>query len=141
VLAASFESVPTDTAPFVITEQYDVASLEASQPMIAAGPPIEIKVTHYGIDYNGLTLGCGNGYYTSENETIVAVGPERHSEWPCGTPLQICGPYGCISASRQDACPGCSANVLDLSEAGIDRVCGDNASVCNAQVVEMEYAP
>ncbi|HLF71056.1 MAG TPA: hypothetical protein VI759_02745 [Dehalococcoidia bacterium] len=130
-----------DQVPFVTIEQYDVASIEAPPLLIAAGPPIDIKVTHYGIGFNGQTLGCGNGYYTSENETIVAVGPERHSEWPCGTPLQVCGQAGCISASRQDGCPGCSANVLDLSEAGIGRVCGDNASVCDAHVVEMEYAP
>lgn len=87
--------------------------------------------THYGggpawgdvANYNGQTLGCG-GIYRSEDPTIVAVSPYRAGEWPCGTQLYVCGPVGCVTVTRQDACPGCSANVLDLSESAHQLVCG-----------------
>ena len=85
-------------------------------------------MTHYGESYNGQPLGCGTGDYNSDDPTIVAVSPARYAEWPCGTRLTICGPAGCIEATRQDACPGCSANVVDLSEAGFGAVYGPGAS-------------
>lgn len=86
------------------------------------------RVTHYGESYNGQPLGCGTGDYSSADVTIVAVSPARYNEWPCGTRFAICGPGGCISATRQDACPGCSPSLLDLSEAGFAAVCGEDAS-------------
>ena len=100
-------------------------------------------LTHYGESYNGQVLGCGGGYYSSDNATIVAVGPGRASAWPCGTMLQICGPVSCALAVRQDSCPGCSPYVLDLSEAGIGQVCGAGTEVCKATVnaVTLCYHP
>ena len=53
---------------------------------------------------------------------------------PCGTQLQICGNGGCILAQRQDACPGCSASVFDLSESAFMGVCGIDSGVCDATV-------
>jgi hypothetical protein len=104
-------------------------------------PPSPIWVTHYGESYNGYKLGCGIGAYASSNPTIVAVGLEREAEWPCGTLLEICGPGGCQVVSRQDGCPGCGAYVLDLSEAGIARVCGPGAGVCRATVQAVAFCP
>ncbi len=78
-------------------------------------------------------MGCG-GVYSSDNPTIVAVSPARYAELPCGTQLQICGAGGCITGVRQDACPGCSANMFDLSESGFAAVCGFASGVCSATV-------
>jgi hypothetical protein len=126
----------------------DVASYASVAPepappfYVPAGPTISLQVTHYGESFNGYGLGCGTGYYSSDNPTIIAVGPAREGEWPCGTPLQVCGPAGCIEAFRQDGCPGCTAYVIDLSEAGIAGVCGVDASVCSATVTRLvEYLP
>ena len=91
-------------------------------------------LTHYGESYNGQVLGCGYGNYSSDDATIVAVGPARSGSWPCGTLLQICGPVKCTLAMRKDSCPGCSPYVLDLSEAGIGEVCGAGTDVCQATV-------
>lgn len=82
-------------------------------------------VTHYGESYNGQSLGCdGAGVYSSTEVSIVAVSPARYDAWPCGTVLRVCGDVECIRGVRQDACPGCAPNQLDLSEAGIAQVCG-----------------
>ena len=96
-------------------------------------------MTHYGVGYNGQPMGCG-GVYLSENPTIIAVGPDHYAEWPCGTFIVVCGPNGCIVGVRQDSCPGCSFGVLDLSEAGIEIVCGAGAGQCKtiAQAVTVE---
>lgn len=92
---------------------------------VADGEWIEGKATHYGESYNGSPLGCGTGDYRSDNPRIVAVSPARYAEWPCGTQFEICGDAGCISAERHDACPGCGADHLDLSESGIAAICGE----------------
>ena len=105
-----------------------IASLSAGAPGAAQPGAIAGWVTHYGESYQGQSLGCGTGVYRSDDPTIIAVGPARYGEWPCGTHLRICGPAGCIEATRQDACPGCSANVWDLAEAGFGAVCGPEAS-------------
>lgn len=101
-------------------------------------PIIRGWATHYGEAYQGGVLGCGTGYYDTDNPDIVAVGPGRYTEWPCGTKLRVCGPAGCIVVTRHDACPGCSPNVLDLSEAGNRRVCGIPEHTCRATVQLME---
>ena len=95
--------------------------------------------THYGESYQGGVLGCGTGYYDTENPDILAVGPSRYVEWPCGTKLRVCGPAGCVIVTRHDSCPGCTANVLDLSEAGNRLVCGDPPHTCRAtlQLIEL----
>lgn len=81
--------------------------------------------THYGESYNGSPLGCsGHGYYSSYNDSIAAVGPANYAQYPCGTPIQVCGPNACHTVVRRDSCPGCAANMVDLSEAAIEIVCG-----------------
>jgi hypothetical protein len=102
----------------------------AEEALIPVGPHVAGIVTHYGVQYNGRTLGCGTGYYTSDNISIIAVGPSRNSVWPCGTMIQVCGLAGCIMTVRHDACPGCGPNHADLSEAGIAAVCGHGSSLC-----------
>ncbi len=91
-------------------------------------------VTHYGESFNGQPLGCDTGLYSSEDASIIAVGPSRYSEWPCGTVLRICGPGSCIAAQRVDGCPGCGPNHIDLSEQGLSLVCGPGSGVCKASV-------
>jgi hypothetical protein len=103
-------------------------------PVLVTSPVIRGWATHYGISYQGGVLGCGTGYYDTMNPDIVAVGPSRYKEWPCGTKLRICGPAGCILATRHDACPGCTGRVLDLSEEGNRRVCGVPAHTCRATI-------
>jgi hypothetical protein len=102
-------------------------------------PIIRGWATAYGVSYQGGVLGCGTGYYDTGNPDIIAVGPSRYAEWPCGTKLRVCGPAGCIIATRHDACPGCSPYVLDLSEAGNKLVCGDPPFTCRAtmQLIEL----
>jgi len=94
----------------------------------------DVAVTHYGAGFNGQTLGCGGATYSSDNGGIVAVGPERDVDWPCGTVLRVCGPGGCMIGERQDGCPGCDAYVIDLSEEGLYLVCGPGTGVCRASV-------
>ena len=94
----------------------------------------DVAVTHYGDAFNGQTLGCGGGTYSSDNGGIVAVGPERNQEWPCGTVLRICGPGGCMIGERVDSCPGCDGYHVDLSEEGLYLVCGPGTGVCRASV-------
>lgn len=127
--------------PLVSPRQLIVAATGISSHLEAIAPSIvplasasQTYLTHYGTSYNGQVLGCGYGDYSSDDPTIVAVGPSRSASWPCGTLLQICGPVKCMIAMRQDSCPGCSAYVLDLSEAGIGEVCGAATDVCQATV-------
>jgi hypothetical protein len=106
----------------------------------AAAPPalVQALATHYGPAYQGQPLGCGTGYYSSDDPAIVAVGPSRYGEWFCGQTLRVCGAAGCITGTRQDSCPGCDGSVIDLSEAGIATVCGAGTDVCR---VTIEIAP
>jgi len=110
----------------------------AVRPPTPVTPPMKALVTHYGESYNGQVLGCGYGLYSSDNPTIVAVSPERYGEMPCGTMLQICGDGGCIIATRQDACPGCSGSLFDLSESAFAGVCGVPTGVCSATINVVE---
>src|SRR5207249_7583931 len=99
--------------------------------------------THYGAQYEGQTLGCG-GFYRSADPSIIAVGPAREGDWPCGQPLRVCGAAGCLTGTRQDGCPGCTAYVIDLSEAGLAAVCGVATGSCpvTIEVVPAEaFAP
>lgn len=91
-------------------------------------------VTHYGESFNGHTLGCGGGSYSSGDDSILAVSPSRYDGWPCGTMLRVCGPVGCINGARQDACPACEPNQLDLSESGIAKVCGNGIGNCRVTI-------
>ena len=94
---------------------------------------IEGRATHYGEAYNGRGMGCG-GTYWSDDASIVAVGPGRYSAWPCGTVLLVRGPAGEILVRRQDSCPGCGHNVIDLSERGSELVCGAPAHTCAVEI-------
>ena len=103
-----------------------------SQPApasVALGALISGHATSYGTAYNGHSMGCG-GVYSSTDITIMAVSPARYREWPCGTRVEVCGPAGCIVVTRQDACPGCYATLVDLSEAGNAAVCGSPPHTC-----------
>ena len=55
--------------------------------LLPSGPVVGGVVTHYGVSYNGQPLGCGDGPYRSGDFSVIAVGPARYSEWPCGTRL------------------------------------------------------
>jgi hypothetical protein len=94
----------------------------------------DVAVTHYGPSFNGQKLGCSDSRYASVNGGIIAVGPERSTEWPCGTVLRVCGPGGCMVGERQDGCPGCDAYHIDVSEEGLYLVCGPGSGVCRASV-------
>jgi hypothetical protein len=73
--------------------------------------------------------------YDPQDPTIAAVAwPSRDAEWPCGTSLEICGAAGCIQAIRVDACPGCGYNQVDLSERGIELVCGPDIGTCSVTI-------
>lgn len=97
---------------------------------------VEGWATHYGESYNGQPLGCsGAGVYRSRDPSIVAVGPARYREWPCGTQLLVRGPAGSVVVRRVDSCPGCGANVLDLSEAAHEIVCGFGTCRVTIQVL------
>ena len=146
-MAALERSVHTDGATARVAEvAATVETLPPGPPARPAapapaplGPLIDGQATAYGPSYNGQVLGCGTGYYDSNDMTIMAVGPARYREWPCGTNVQVCGPAGCIVVTRQDACPGCYANLVDLSEAGNAAVCGSPPHTCRVtlQVVTM----
>jgi ribosomal protein S27AE len=115
------------------------AGLLAAEPIdglipAPSTPIVKGWATHYGESYHGGVLGCGTGLYDTEDTDIVAVGPARYAEWPCGARLRVCGPAGCVIATRQDACPGCGSGVVDLSEAGNRLVCGDPPHTCGATV-------
>jgi hypothetical protein len=110
----------------------------AEPALVPVGPQLRGWATHYGESFTGGVLACGTGYYQPSNATILAVGPSRDVDWPCGTLLRVCGPAGCAVVVRQDACPGCSAYVLDLSEAGNELVCGIPPHTCRVTIEEVE---
>lgn len=73
---------------------------------------------------HGNRAGCPGHTYNRHDPTYLAAPPARYATWPCGTLLLIEGPVGSILATRQDSCPGCGSNHVDLSEAGFQEVCG-----------------
>lgn len=129
------------TAP--LPDLTPIAAIQLEPIVTPVSPVFEGFVTHYGVSYNGSPMGCTGLPYSSDNETIIAVGPMNSGEWPCGTQLRVCGVAGCFVGVRQDSCPGCTAYVLDLSEAGIALACGDQAHVCRVGIEEVlvEYPP
>ena len=90
------------------------------------------SVTPYSDALAGSTLGCnGYGVYDPDDPTVVAVGPDHWDTWPCGTTLGICSidtnsgtVTSCIVGVRQDSCPGCVGNHIDVSRAAFDLLCG-----------------
>jgi hypothetical protein len=117
---------PTQAPP---TRTPEPVTQSQSASVAAVGALISGHATSYGASYNGHSMGCG-GVYSSNDITILAVSPARYREWPCGARVQVCGPAGCIVVTRQDACPGCYANLVDLSEAGNAAVCGSPPHTC-----------
>ena len=113
-----------------------LAQEDAEVPETRYGPAIQGRATHYGYSYHGRRMGCG-GTYSSYDPSIVAVSPARYAEWPCGTELVISGPAGVITVTRQDACPGCSSTMVDLSEAGSIAVCGSRPHTCPVTIREV----
>lgn len=91
--------------------------------------------THYGESYNGQQMGCvGSGLYSSQNEHIIAVG--YNSPYECGDKLRVIGPIGSIDVWVVDTCPGCGPYHVDLSEAGIGKVCGWGTDICEVTIIE-----
>lgn len=139
----------------VISDQDQVGTLGDGQ----VERPIEEKAelltaTHYGKSYEGQPLGCGLLYH-SDDPGILAVGPSRYTEWPCGTRLLVCGESSpslvvtgqntvsmwvprCISVVRVDSCPGCGHWLVDLSETGIEAVC-PGQDVCQVWIEREGY--
>lgn len=130
VVAPTQEPAPKQ-APAVAPTRAVAPTQAPAAPSLraAAGAVISGHATSYGPAYNGQSMGCG-GVYSSNDVSIMAVSPARYREWPCGTRVQVCGPAGCIVVTRQDACPGCYANLVDLSEAGNASVCGSPPHTC-----------
>lgn len=87
------------------------------------------SVTHYGVSYHGQQMGCeGSGLYDTNNSWIIAA--PKHSGLKCGDLVYVSGPAGVNMGIVLDSCPGCRSTNLDLSEAGIARVCGLGADYC-----------
>jgi len=113
-------------------------------PLEGAGEPF--SATHYCRDYEdcpytGSGMGCTGQPYDPYDPTIVAVGPSRYAEWPCGTRFRVCAQGNanrsgapldgakkvgnvpsvqCVDVVRVDSCPGCSHYLVDLSEAAFE---------------------
>ena len=86
-------------------------------------------MTPYDDGLAGNPLGCG-GTYDPSDPTVIAVSLPLAADFPCGSHIAIWGPAGQIVGVRQDTCPGCGANHLDLSRAAFNAVCGPAASSC-----------
>lgn len=109
----------------VVTMQPNDVSVESTSPTEQG------RATHYGASYNGRNMGCaGAGRYYSDDPYILAISPALYQQVPCGTYVTITGPAGTLTTPRTDSCPGCTRNLLDLSEAGSTIVCG-RPSTCN----------
>ncbi|HLF79940.1 MAG TPA: hypothetical protein VJB57_20875 [Dehalococcoidia bacterium] len=116
------------------------ASAPAAEPQfVVLAAPVNGTATHYGESYSGQTMACG-GVYVSHDPTIVAISLSRDAEWDCGSYLEVCGALACIKSVRQDICPGCSRNHIDLSEAGISLVCGAGTDLCDVTIQPLQVA-
>lgn len=115
-----------------LVARWSTVAIARSEP--PTHPPVRGRTTHYGASYHGQPMGCG-GTYNTNNTAILAVSPDRYADWPCGTKMKISGPAGSVFVERTDACPGCSGNQIDLSEAGFIAVCGSLAAgACSVDI-------
>ncbi len=103
------------------------------------------SATRYADSLAGGTLGCnGYGTYDPLDVSVIAVGPDRYDDWACGQVLGVCGldattgeVVGCIVGVRQDSCPGCAGNHVDLSRAGLEIVCGATIDRCDVLITAL----
>jgi len=129
-LAVTSPPAPPSTPPSVPAASLPPPAPVFSTPVAASGaalggPAFTGPATPYSDSLAGNSLGCQNrGVYNPADLTVVAIGPARAAQYPCGTPLQVCGANGCISASRKDSCPGCGTNGIDVSRAAFKVLCG-----------------
>lgn len=89
--------------------------------------------TRYGVQFNGQGMYCPPyAPYLSTDETIIAV--SETSLYSCGNRLVVVGSFGYIVGTVQDRCGGCGQQHIDLSEAGLWKICGDQADRCEVKV-------
>lgn len=136
VIKLPVESAPvkveTISATSTATSTTNPTTLSASMVPTAAGA-LKGYASSYADSFTNKPMGCtGAGPYKPTDVTIVAVGPAMYDQFPCGTAIEVCGPKGCLSGVRKDACPGCQSYHVDLSRAGLTAVCGPNA--CDVRV-------
>lgn len=101
---------------------------------------VPFVATRYGFPeyYNGRQMACqGSGNYQSDNINIIAVNLTT-SRYSCGDHLVIAGAYGIIDGWVVDNCPGCGPDHVDLSDAGLWKICGDQAGVCDVMVGKLD---
>lgn len=90
-------------------------------------------------NFNGQSLGCSSrGTYSSTNPSILAAPQHRQQQWHCGTQLVVTNPANGVQLHvvRVDACPGCGANHVDLSESGIAILCGGPCDQVTGLIIE-----
>ena len=110
------------------TSTTTVSSTSAQVSATSAGGDLKGYASSYSDSFANKPMGCtGAGPYKATDLTIVAVGPAMYNQFPCGTSIEVCGPKGCLTGVRKDACPGCQSYHVDLSRAGLTAVCGTNA--------------
>jgi hypothetical protein len=149
--AVVVEPLPVDYAPSL----WGLAAVEARPVAVELEAAVVAEIgtaalvapgraTHYGVGYETgescghpgtpCGLGCTGEPYRSGDASIVAVGAVLNAVAPCGTPIQVCGAAGCIDGVRVDSCGGCTGYWVDLSEAGIESVCGVGAGSCDVTI-------
>ena len=136
--AADLDDRPdgSPTPPAVAPELVDDIEVSQIQPASDADSKTwstisrsqSFVATRYGESYNGSPLGCGGGAYSSADPSILAAPPALYAAWPCGTRLRVTNPAAgrSIIVIRRDACPGCGSYHVDLSEAGMAALAGQD---------------
>jgi LysM repeat protein len=122
--------VRVDAASATSTASASTSGGSSTAPGAASSSSGVLKgyASSYADSFANKPMGCtGAGPYKPTDTTIVAVGPAMYDQFPCGTSIEVCGPKGCLTGVRKDACPGCQSYHVDLSRAGLTAVCGPNA--------------
>src|SRR6478672_1031303 len=125
---ATTSTATTSTATTSTAATTTATTTTLTSTSVSSGGSIKGYATSYHDSFANKPMGCiGAGLYKPTDTTIVAVGPAMYDQFPCGTSIEVCGPKGCLTGVRKDACPGCQAYHVDLSRAGLTAVCGPNA--------------